>query len=40
MPITPALESCRKENGELKSAISFMASLRLAQTTRNPFSVN
>lgn len=35
-----ALESCGKENGELKSAIGFMASLRLAQSTRNPVSVN
>lgn len=40
MPTTLALESCRKENGELKTAIGFVASSRLAQTTRNPVSVN
>lgn len=40
MSITLALENCRKENAELKTAIGFMASLRLAQTTRNPVSVN
>lgn len=40
MSITLELENCRQENSNLKAAIGFMASLRLAQTTRNPVSVN